>query len=52
MYVYLAATNLLTLTKFSGVDPSTVSSIGLTPGIAGSTSLYTTKITLGISAKF
>ncbi len=52
IYVYLAATNLLTLTKFSGVDPSTVSSIGLTPGIAGSTSLYTTKVTLGISAKF
>ena len=52
VYVYLAATNLLTLTKFSGVDPSTVTSVGLTPGIAGSTSLYTTKITLGISAKF
>lgn len=52
MYIYLAATNLLTLTKFSGVDPSTVSSLGLTPGIAGSTSLYTTKLTLGISAKF
>jgi TonB-linked SusC/RagA family outer membrane protein len=51
-YIYLAATNLLTLTKFSGVDPSTVSSIGLTPGIAGSTSLYTTKITLGVSARF
>lgn len=52
IYVYLAATNLHTFTKFSGVDPSTVSSIGLTPGIAGSSVLYTTKITLGVSAKF
>lgn len=51
-YAYLAATNLLTLTGFTGVDPSTVSSIGLTPGIAGDSVLYTTKITLGISAKF
>lgn len=52
IYMYLAATNLHTFTKFTGVDPSTVSSIGLTPGIAGSSSLYTTKVTLGVSAKF
>ena len=52
IYVYLAATNLHTFTKFTGVDPSTVSSVGLTPGIAGSTALYTTKVTLGVSAKF
>ena len=52
IYIYLAATNLHTFTKFTGVDPSTVSSVGLTPGIAGSTALYTTKVTLGVSAKF
>ena len=52
IYVYLAATNLLTLTKFTGVDPSTVSSIGLTPGMAGSTVLYTSKFTLGVTAQF
>lgn len=52
LYIYLAATNLLTLTGFSGVDPSTVTSIGLTPGIAGSSVLYTTKITLGVNAQF
>lgn len=51
-YAYLAATNLHTFTKFSGVDPSTVSSIGLTPGIAGTSVLYTTKFTLGVSLKF
>ena len=48
----MAATNLLTLTKFTGVDPSTVTSIGLTPGMAGSTVLYTTKFTLGVTANF
>ena len=52
IYIYLAATNLHTFTKFTGVDPSTVSSVGLTPGIAGSTALYTTKVTLGVSVKF
>lgn len=52
MNLYLAATNLLTLTGYSGVDPSTVSSVGLTPGIAGSSVLYTTTITLGVTARF
>ncbi len=52
LYIYVAATNLLTLTKFTGVDPSTVTSIGLTPGMAGSTVLYTTKFTLGVTANF
>ena len=52
VYIYLAATNLLTLTKFTGVDPSTVSSIGLEPGIAGSTNLYASRITLGVTAQF
>lgn len=52
LYVYLAATNLLTLTGFTGVDPSTVTSIGLTPGIAGSTTLYSSRVTLGVTLKF
>lgn len=52
LYAYLAATNLGTFTKFSGVDPSTVSSIGLQPGIAGSSVLITTKITLGLTVRF
>lgn len=50
--IYVAATNLLTVTGFSGVDPSTVSSVGLTPGIAGSSVLYTSTFTLGVVAKF
>ena len=50
--IYVAATNLFTLTGFSGVDPSTVSSVGLTPGIASSSNLYTSTITLGVSARF
>ncbi|MDD5911150.1 MAG: SusC/RagA family TonB-linked outer membrane protein [Bacteroidales bacterium] len=50
--IYLAATNLFTLTGFTGVDPSTVSSVGLTPGIASTANLYTSTITLGISARF
>ena len=52
MNIYVAATNLFTLTGFSGVDPSTVSSVGLTPGIASSSNLYTSTITLGVSARF
>ena len=52
VYIYVAATNLLTLTGFTGVDPSTVSSIGLEPGIAGSTNLYASRITLGVTAQF
>lgn len=52
LYVYGAATNLHTFTGFEGVDPSTVTSIGLTPGISGSTVLYTSKITLGLRLNF
>jgi hypothetical protein len=52
LYVYAAATNLFTFTGFDGVDPSTVTSIGLTPGISGSTNLYTTKATLGLRFNF
>ncbi len=52
MYWYLSANNLHTFTSFSGVDPSTVSSIGLTPGIAGTTALSVTQFTIGASIKF
>ena len=52
MYWYVSANNLHTFTGFSGVDPSTVTSIGLTPGIAGTTNLSATQITLGASIKF
>ena len=52
IYCYMSANNLHTFTGFSGVDPSTVSSIGLTPGISGTTALTATQITLGTSIKF
>ncbi len=52
MNIYLAATNIFTITGFTGVDPSTVSSVGLTPGISSSANLYTSAITLGLSARF
>ena len=52
MYWYLSADNLHTFTGFTGVDPSTATSIGLTPGITGSTALVTTQITLGTTIKF
>jgi len=52
MYWYISANNLHTFTGFTGVDPSTVTSIGLTPGITGTSSLYTTQLTLGASIKF
>ena len=52
MYCYVSANNLHTFTGFSGIDPSTVQSIGLDPGIAGSSVLSTTQITLGTTIKF
>ncbi|HOC87811.1 MAG: SusC/RagA family TonB-linked outer membrane protein [Bacteroidota bacterium] len=52
MYWYVSANNLHTFTGFTGVDPSTVTSIGLTPGISGTTALTTTQVTLGVSVKF
>jgi TonB-dependent starch-binding outer membrane protein SusC len=52
MYWYLSANNLYTFTGFTGVDPSTATSIGLTPGITGSVALSTTQITLGTTIKF
>lgn len=50
--LYLAATNLFTITGYSGIEPSVVSSVGLTPGIAGSSTIYTSTITFGVVAKF
>jgi hypothetical protein len=52
MYWYLSANNLHTFTGFTGINPSTVQSIGLDPGISGSTVLLTTQITLGTTIKF
>lgn len=52
MYWYVSANNLHTFTGFSGIDPSTVQSIGLDPGISGSSVLRTTQITLGTTIKF
>jgi TonB-dependent starch-binding outer membrane protein SusC len=52
MYWYFSADNLYTFTGFTGVDPSTATSIGLTPGITGSVALMTTQLTLGTTIKF
>ncbi|HEX2920644.1 MAG TPA: SusC/RagA family TonB-linked outer membrane protein [Bacteroidales bacterium] len=52
MYWYISADNLATFTGFTGIDPSTATSIGLTPGITGSTALVTTQLTLGTTIKF
>ena len=52
MYWYLSANNLHTFTGFTGVDPSTATSIGLTPGVTGTTALTQSQITLGTSIKF
>ncbi|GAP68031.1 TonB-linked outer membrane protein, SusC/RagA family [Bacteroidales bacterium 6E] len=52
MYWYVSANNLHTFTGFTGVDPSTVTSIGLTPGVSGTSTLTSTQLTLGVSMKF
>ena len=51
--IYLAAKNLFTLTKYSGNDPSTVSSTGITPGV-DTNSAYpnATSLALGITFRF
>lgn len=51
--VYLSAKNLFTLTKYSGNDPSIISSTGLTPSI-DVTSAYplATQVTLGLTMRF
>jgi len=52
MYWYVSANNLHTFTGFTGIDPSTVTSIGLTPGVSGTSTLTSTQLTLGVSMKF
>jgi hypothetical protein len=51
--VYLSAKNLVTLTKYSGNDPSVVTSTGITPGI-DVTSAYPSALQLafGVTLSF
>ena len=51
--VYVSAKNLFTITGYSGSDPSTVTSTGITPGI-DVTSAYpsATQFALGVTLKF
>ncbi len=51
--VYLSAKNLFTLTKYSGNDPSIVTSTGITPGV-DSNSAYpsATQVALGVTFRF
>ncbi len=51
--VYLSAKNLFTLTKYSGSDPSIVTSTGITPGV-DSNSAYpsATQVALGVTFRF
>ncbi len=51
--VYLSAKNLFTITGYSGNDPSTVTSTGITPGV-DVTSAYpsATQISLGVTLRF
>ena len=51
--VYVSAKNLFTLTKYSGNDPSIVTSTGITPGV-DSNSAYpsATQLALGVTFKF
>lgn len=52
--VYATAKNLFTITKFSGVDPSTYQVNGLTPGAQGSRTYYpsTRQFILGVQLDF
>ena len=52
--IYATATNLFTITKFSGVDPSTYQLNGLTPGATGSRTYYpsTRQFMLGLQVDF
>ena len=52
--IYATATNLFTITKFSGVDPSTYQMNGLTPGATGSRTYYpsTRQFMLGLQVDF
>lgn len=51
--VYVSAKNLFTITKYSGTDPSAVTSTGITPGIDVSSAYPTsTQLTLGVTLRF
>lgn len=51
--VYISAKNLFTLTKYSGNDPSIVTSTGLTPSIDISSAYpLATQVTLGVTMRF
>ena len=52
--INLTATNLFTITKFSGIDPSTYQVNGLEPGATGSRSYYpsTRQFMLGLQVDF
>ena len=50
--IYIAAKNLFTLTKYTGTDPSAVTSTGITPGIDATTAYpRATQFTLGVTLK-
>lgn len=52
--IYAAASNLFTITKFSGIDPSTWELNGLTPGATNSRTYYpnTRQFMLGMQIDF
>lgn len=51
--VYVSAKNLFTLTKYSGNDPSTVTSTGITPGVdVNSAYPQATQLTFGVNFVF
>ena len=51
--LYIAAKNVFTLTKYSGTDPSAVTSTGLTPGVDNSNAYpQATQLTLGVTVRF
>ncbi|MCR5077627.1 MAG: TonB-dependent receptor [Prevotella sp.] len=52
--IYAVASNLFTITKFSGIDPSTYQVNGLNPGATGSRSYYpsTRQFMLGLQVDF
>lgn len=52
--LYLTGRNLLTFTKFSGVDPASYNVNGLTPGATGSRNWYpaTRQMIFGVQIDF
>lgn len=51
--LYLSAKNLFTLTKYSGTDPSAVTSTGITPGVDnGGDYPQATSLTFGVTLRF